>query len=254
MAAKTWETDFRGEAVLASLAIMPPKHAAEPDESGLSYCLPVHEKPIVGWTPGKITLAALILGFALLIAGAVIVSLANEEPVLTAIGAICSLAGFVCFWAYAFDRFILRRLLGQRGDRLAEQSRLSALMSAEVSEADHSKVTISIDGDDHVLILFDPTLQRVIMEGVAARYQILAADVTFVRPFDFMNYVGVDLEYRIGDQQRLRIAIAKVSILKTLIQQAPIFFFLQRFIPNRLLKEFQEVLGFEQRSVGQITA
>jgi hypothetical protein len=254
MAAKTWEADFRGEAVLASLAILPPEHAAEPDEAGLSYCLPVHEMPIVGWTPGKVTLIALILGFALLIAGAVIVSLAKEEPVLTTVGAICSLAGFACFWAYAFDRFILRRLLGPRGERLAEQSRLSALKSAEVSEAEHSKVTISIDGDDHVLILFDPTLQRVIMEGVAARYQILSADVVAIRPFGFMNYVGVDVEYRIGGRTNLRLAIAKVSLLSTLIQQAPIFFFLQRFIPNRLLKEFEAALGFEQRSVGQITS
>lgn len=241
MAAKSWDNDFRREAVLASLAIMPPEHAAEPDESGLSYCLPVHEKPIVGVTPGRIMLLALVAGFGLMGLGVLTIERAKNDPTWTTVGVIFSFLGFSCFWVGLFDRFIMRCLLGERGRRLAEQSRAVKLMSGEISDANPAKMTISIDGDDYVLILFDPVSRRVIIEGIAARYQIHAADIEALRPFEIMNYVGVEVLYRIGPAHRLRLAIAKVSILQSVIDQVPIFFFLKGMISNRLLTEFRAV-------------
>ena len=93
-------------------------------------------------------------------------------------------------------------------------------MAAELSNADRSKMKISIDGDDHVLVLFDEDSRRLVIEGIGARYQMRAADV-HVEPFEFMNYVGADITCRIDSQTQLRVAIARVSMLLELIRQLP---------------------------------
>ena len=70
MAAKTWETDFRSEAIRASIQKLGPEFRSDPFRYDGSFCLPVAERPIVGWSPGKISLIALAIGFALMGVGA----------------------------------------------------------------------------------------------------------------------------------------------------------------------------------------
>ena len=108
-------------------------------------------------------------------------------------------------------------------------------MAAELSNADRSKMKLTIDGDDHVLIRFDEENRRLMIEGIGARYQVRAADVEKLEPFEFMNFVGVELDYRIDSQTHLRVAIARVSMLLELIRQLPFLFLFAKRIPNRLL-------------------
>ena len=80
------------------------------------------------------------------------------------------------------------------------------------------------------------------MEGVAARYMIRAADVADLRPFQFMNYNGAKITFRIDDKTSLTIAIARVSLLLELARQAPVLFFLRKLIRNRIHAACAEAL------------
>jgi hypothetical protein len=244
MAAKTWETDFRFPAIRASIRALGNAYHDDPFAFPGSFCTPVAEKPVVGWTPGRITLIAIILGFALLIGGAMLGARAEKQrpgadsDCVLAVAACCSLLGIVTFFLPAkLDRQIICRLLGDRGRELIERSSLAKTMTAELSDADRAKMRkISIDGDDHLLILFDEKDHRLMIEGIGARYQIRAADVEKLTPFEFLNYLGVEITYRIDSETSLRVAIARVSMLLELIRQVPVLSFLRGRISNKLLE------------------
>ena len=255
MAAKSWDVDFRHEAIVASVQVLKELDLEEPTEANVSYCLPLHERPVVGITPGKIMIVALVLGMALLCAGAAIGWLvAKNNPPFIYVAAGCTLTGMACLFISSFDRSILRWILGARGTELAERSRAFPLISAEVSNTDRSKMKMSIDGDDYVLLLADETERRVVIEGVSCRYQILAADVEDIQPFEFMNLYGAEVQYRITPTVSLRLAIAKVSLRATLLQQAPLFYFLLgNKIPNPVLQKVTAALCDGMQPVSQQT-
>lgn len=249
MAAKKWELDFRFPAIEASMELIRNGRLDDPFQSPFSFCIPVNHRPAVGWTPGKITLIFLILGFAGLGGGAWLASIAEKNGQanagLLALGVCLSLSGMAAFFVPTkFDRFIIRWILGERGKQLLEQAGASQTSTAEISNPDPSQMMkISIDGDDHVLIYFDKENHRVVMEGTAARYQIRAEDVELLEPFEFMNYVGVQIGFRIENKAHLQLAVARVSIVAEIIRQVPILFFLKRFIPRKLYHRFTDVLS-----------
>lgn len=248
MAARTWEADFRYPAIQASIPLIRDGHLEEPFGFGGSFCIPVAKRPAVGWTPGKIILIFLVLGFALLGAGAYLGTQAERNPraglVLGVAAVLCSLSGIALFiLPFVFDRTVIRWLIGQRARELTERAAMSQIMSAEISDADRSKMKLSIDGDDHVLIYVDETGRRILMEGTAARYQIRQEDVEHVLPFEFINYIGVEVTCRIGETARLHMAVARGSLMLEFIRQIPILFFLRSRIPNRLYQRFSEVLS-----------
>ena len=72
MAAKTWDTDFRYPAIQESIKHIRSESAGDIFRSRSSFCIPVANKPIVGWTPGRLFIVFLVLGFVLLIAAAII--------------------------------------------------------------------------------------------------------------------------------------------------------------------------------------
>ncbi len=245
MAAKSWDADFRYAAIRQSMKVVRNAKAGDIFCCPSSLCVPVANKPIVGWTPGRIMIIALVLGFALMFGGAVVVSMAEDanvrgngngnEAILTVLGAGLSLCGLSCFFLpVTMDRFVMKRLLGSRGAELALYP--GKLLCAELSDADRSKMKISIDGDDYVLILADYENRRLLIEGVAARYLIRAEDVTDFCRFQFMNYVGAEITFRVGDEILLSVAIARVSLLLELTRQLPFLFFLQKRIKNRTFK------------------
>jgi hypothetical protein len=250
MAAKTWDKDFRSEAIQASLRLVDSEQREDLFQAPVSFCLPVAGKPIVGWTPGWFMLIALVLGFLLLGAGAVLGSLADKHKdgpasvFLLVVAVVCSLSGIATFiLPLKCDRHIVRRLLGNRGRQLSERADRTPLLVAEVTNADRSSMKISISGDDYALIFPDEVNRRILMEGIGARYQIRAEDVDQVLPFQFMNYLGVEIVYRIGTETRLRLAIARPSLLLEFVRQAPILFFMRSWVPNRLLGRLSETLG-----------
>lgn len=251
MAARTWEDDFRYPAITASMKLIREGYLDDPFRCQASFCIPVVGRPAVGLTPGKITLFALVLGFALLGGGVWLGTIAapkggpkGQENIPLMIAALtCSLSGIAVFFSPAcFDRHIVGWLIGERGRRLIERAGMTQIMAAEISNADRTRLKIAIDADDHVLIYPDADHRRILIEGTAARYQIRAEDVDTIDPFEFENYVGVQVSCRVGDTN-LFMAVARVSILLELIRQVPILFFLRGWMANRLFQRFSEVLG-----------
>lgn len=248
MAAKTWETDFRKDAIRASLQKLGPEHRENPFETDESFCVPVGEKPVPFWTPGKISLICIVIGFVLLAAGAIIVSYAEnqqgpKQTLLIILGACCSLSGFLTFFIPAKgDRLIISRMIGERALDKVETFAGSETLSAELGKPGVEGQKLSIDGDDHVLVFFDRERKRLLVEGIGARYQICSEDVTHLAEFEFMNYLGAEISCRIDDETELEIAIARVSILFELLRQIPIFYFLRKRIKNRILAMVSETL------------
>jgi hypothetical protein len=249
MAAKTWETDFRYKAIQESIKVVRQEGAGDIFRCKSSFCIPVANRPIVGWTPGKLFIIFLVLGFVLLIAAAIVAGMAernpnldeNSEAIAIVLSVVLGFGGMACFFApVLLDRYLMRLLIGSRGSELVR--RPGTVLCAEISNTDRSKMTISIDGDDYVLLLADAENRRLLIDGVAARYMIRAEDVTELKPFQFLNYVGAQMTFRINGTVQLGLAIARVSLLLELIRQLPFLFFLQKRIKNRILKACQEAL------------
>jgi len=239
MAAKSWEADFRYDAIQASIKLLEGDDRQNLFAIPRSFCIPVASKPIVGWTPGRITLISLVLGITLLVGAAYLAS-QSEKPgqqtsgVAVLITVCMGIAGIACFFApVVFDRHIMSMLTGSRGAELRLQP--GEMLCAEISDADRSKMKISIDGDDYVLLLADEHDNRLIVEGIAARYQIRGTDVVEINDFEFMNYIGAEIAVRIDDDVLLRIAVARVSMLFEVTRQLPFLFFLRKSIKNRIL-------------------
>ena len=204
--------------------------------------MPVAEKPAVGWTPGKINIVVLVLGFAGILGGGLMAALSERlddtgSTIALIIGAVLSLGGITTLLAVAkMDKKIIRFLVGKRASHLFERAESGLdLLCSELSSAEQ-KVTISVDGDDHVLILVDTKNSELLMEGTGARYRIRASDVTYLAPFQFMNYLGAEIRCRVDDETELHFAIARVSIAFEITRQIPILFFLRKRIRNRLLE------------------
>ena len=248
MAAKTWERDFRYPAIQASVRALADADPEDPFEHPGSFCIPIAKKPLVGWTVGRTMLIAMVLGFALLIGGVVLGSSVEQdggprESLLVTLAAACSVSGILMFLLpVKFDRFILSWLIGRRGRDLTHRASGAKILSAEVSDTNRANMKITIDGDDHVLILFDEQHHRLLMEGQGARYQIRADDVEKLLPFEFMNYLGAEIVCRIDSQTHLRVALARVSMLLEVTRQLPFLFFLRKRIKNKVLQHCQRTL------------
>ena len=240
MAAKTWEKDFRYRAMQASVKKFEPTMPEDLYEIQESFCVPVGERPVSGWTPGKTFLLAIVLGFALLLGGVLILSAVDEEAqdikstVLTTLAVCCSLSGIAMFFVpLMFDRKLVAWCTGERGSELLQTG--GEILTAEISDSNPAKQKIEIDGDDYVLMKLDSKHRRLQIEGISARYQILRDDVVSIDPFLFMNYLGAVVDYRIDDTTRLKIAVARVSTLYEVTRQIPILFFVRKKIKNRIL-------------------
>ena len=260
MAAKTWDQDFRRGAIQASIRQLGDQSHDDPFDYEGSFCLPVGEKPITGWTPGRFSLIAIVVGFALLIAGVVIISKAEDaagevDPLLMTLATLCSLTGVATFFIpVKGDKLILRWMLGERVHSRMGDFDSDHIMSSELSPPGPEGQKISIDGDDHVLIFFDDENRKIMIEGIGARYQIRAADVENLEAFEFMNYIGAEMTYRIDESISLTIAIARVSLLYEFIRQIPILFFLRKRIKNPLLTKSERALqlsGVIEMEVGE---
>lgn len=250
MAARTWDQDFRKEAIQASIRKLGPEYRDDPFLYDGSFCLPVAEKPVVGWTPGRFSLIALVVGFVLMGAGAAIISAAEEaaaqvDPLVLTLAGLCSLAGFAMFFIpIKGDKLILRWMLGDRVRSRLQEFDARQVMSSELGQPGPKGRKLSIDGDDYVLIFFDDENQKVMIDGTAARYQIRARDVESLNAYQFMNYMGVEITCRIDEHTTLEIALARVSLLYDMLTQVPIFLFLKKRLKNPLLQKCEQTLQF----------
>lgn len=243
MAAKTWETDFRYPAVQASIHALGDAHHDDHFNYPGSFCIPVGKKPISGWTPGRVSLIAIILGFALLGTGIwICTAYAKQVPddsktAILLLGTCCWISGTIVFMLPAkLDRPIICSILGKRGRQLLQRIPTAESIACELSNSNPDEMSMSIDGDDHVLILFDQDNYRLLIEGIGARYQIRAEDVEILTPFEYKNYVGAEIICKIDSQTNFRFGIARVSLLLELTRQLPFLKFLRKNIRNKLLE------------------
>jgi hypothetical protein len=146
------------------------------------------------------------------------------------------------FLPLKFDRQIVQWLVGDRGQALTDRADRRSLITAEIVNGNPGSMKITINGDDYGLILVDAAARRLLIEGVGARYQIRGEDVERVAPFQFMNYLGIEIVYRIGPRVRLHLAIARTSLMAEFIRQAPILFFLRGWIRNSIYEQVAPVL------------
>jgi len=252
MAAKTWDKDFRNKAILASIQKLSAEHREDPFQSDESFSVPVRETPVPYWTPGKISLIFLVIGFVFLALGAIIVSFAENQadkmqPLLIALGATCSLSGFLMFFIPAKgDRLIISRMIGDRVRSKSESFERKDILSAELGQPGVEGQKLSVDGDDHVLVFFDRDRKRLLIEGIGARYQICADNVTHFAEFQFMNYLGAEIHCRIDENTELEIAIARASILFEIFRQIPILFFLRKKIKNQVFTMCEQTLAISE--------
>jgi hypothetical protein len=250
MAAKTWDQDFRKDAIQASIRNLGPEYRDDPFLYDGSFCLPVGEKPVVGWTPGRFSLIALVVGFTLMGAGVAVISAAEQavgqvSPVVLTLAGLCSLSGFAMFFIpVKGDKLILRWMLGDRVRARLHECDVRHVLSSELGQPGPKGRKLSIDGDDHVLIFFDDENHKIMIEGIGARYQIRARDVESLNAYQFMNYMGVEITCRIDENTTLDIALARVSLLYELLTQVPIFLFLKKRLKNPLLQKCEQTLQF----------
>jgi hypothetical protein len=199
--------------------------------------------------PGRVTLAALVLGFAFMGTGAFIGSRieeggpGNHDWPMMAVTLLCMHAGVITFLLPSLlYRKVVSMFLGERGRRLVEYPHGGELLASELSDSAPSAKKITIDGDDHVLTLFDEQQHRLLVEGTGARYQIRADDVSAIRPYTFANYVGAAIDYRIDEETQLSIAIARVSYWLEIKRQLPYLFFWSKTTSNPLLEKCERTL------------
>ncbi|MEZ6089318.1 MAG: hypothetical protein R3C05_15055 [Pirellulaceae bacterium] len=252
MAAKDWESDFRYAAIQQSLAYFQDDVPDDIYDVQRSFCLPIAARPVIGFSPGKLILVFLVLGFALLGAGVFVLSLAKdggtflECGIFYVIGPMCSLTGMLCFFApVLFSKQIAAWFIGPRYRELKTRAGEAKLLITEVSDGDLSKQKLSIDGDDYVAVFFDESNRRILIEGISARYQIRCEDIELVEPFVFLNYLGARINCRVGEAQ-LSFAVASVSMLFELTRQVPVLFFLKRWVKNPIFTATQRTLSVRQ--------
>jgi hypothetical protein len=252
MAGKTWDTDFRRDAVRESIGQIGDVKGTDLFAFPGSFCVPVGPRPIARWNPGKVMLVALVFGFLLLFAGAGIASVSEKQEegpgstLLLIVAGGCSLSGIaMMFLTIKCDRQILRWLIGQRAQALADYADRRPLLAAEIVNGDRTTMTISINGDDYGLILIDESGRRLMIEGTGARYQIRSGDVERLAPFQFMSYLGIEIVYRVSPDVRLHLAIARTSLMLEFIRQLPILFFMRGRIKNTLFDRIAPVLQSE---------
>jgi hypothetical protein len=244
MAAKSWEKDFRYPAMTASLAVIQGEYLDDPFRFPGSFVLPVAAKPVSGITPGRISILCLVMGFVLLGTSLFLSWQAeqNDELVFYVLAAMSGLLGLLCFFLpVMFNRLIVGNMIGPRAHDLVDYAQGVKLYTAEISSPD-TKHKLTIDGDDHALLYFDASHGLLRIEGIGARYQLRAQDVSQVTPFHFMNYLGFEVWCKVGEASILHFAAATPSVLDELIRQAPILFFLKRWNRNTLYERAVETL------------
>ena len=244
--AKNWESDFRHSAIQASIALTEQSPQRNQLEYPFSYCLPVSGSPLPSWiTPGRIVLLFVVLGFGAIAGGAVIASFVppNDEGSEIWIALALSLTGMLLLLMPALlQKRISMWFIGDRAKTLLSWSSSLDLVSCELGNSE--KPTLSIDGDDFVLILFDTRNRRLIIEGVAASYQIRREDVEFVRPFEFQGMLGADIKCRIDERTSFRFGVLQTSIRAEFVRQLPIL--PQRWIKNQLFTKCMDTIGPNQ--------
>ncbi|MEM9944424.1 MAG: hypothetical protein AAF939_22920, partial [Planctomycetota bacterium] len=235
-----WESDFRYPAMQASMAIVADEQLDDLSGCQFSFCLPVFSKPVNSWiNPGRLSLLFLVLGFGGLICGGLMAFKAEQDLETNFTWVLIALACGVSGIAFLLLPALLQKrinswFIGDRGKALVAKSRGGDLIYCELGDSSNPKLTI--DGDDNVIVLLDKVNERLLIEGVAASYQIRKQDVRSIQNFEFMGCIGADIVYQIGSATTLRLGIASADIKKELTRQIPFLSFIKKdWSRNRIL-------------------
>ncbi|WP_437229065.1 hypothetical protein SH661x_001238 [Planctomicrobium sp. SH661] len=240
MAKKSWESDFRAEAILASLQVMKEIPREKIFEVRRSFCLPGAAQPVRGWTAGRVSLLFLAAGFTILCMGVTLVSLpahlkqGQMGNLITEVAFLCTLtAVLLLLTPLVFSQRIYGFLIGDSARLLVQHLTGGPVFPADLNPPGGMS-GVNIDSQDDVLVLFDESERHILIAGRGANYQICAEDAVLVETFQLVSNLGVRLHYRIDPQTHLAIVLSRTSALAETIRQQPWLFFLKRFVPNTL--------------------
>lgn len=247
MPAKTWDDDFRKDAIDASVRKLGDEFLDDPFRYDGSFCLPVGETPKQGWSPiwirGCVYLASFVLEVIILLSifvygidGSFRVMYLFFAVMLAGIGSeklLTSRAG---------ETFILRRLLKDRVRTRLEEFAAEQVIPCELIDPEPDGERRSYDSDDYVLIFLDEAHRRLLIEGVSARYQIRAEDVTRLQKHEWTGWSsvfyqsGAVLTCRIDEKTELTLAAVREPGNYEIDQQMLLWLFLSRARRNALKK------------------
>jgi hypothetical protein len=269
MPAKTWDDDFRKDAIDASLQKLGDEYLDDPFQYDGSFCLPVGEKPNQGWgwTPfwigGYVFLAIFVLEAAVIIY--VIVCFAHGiNPfnwiVLLIPGGMLAGSGVHQFLiSRRGEKLILGRLLKDRLHTRLEEFDTEHVIPCELIDPDSNERRY-FDSHDQVLVFLDVERRRLLIEGVTARYQIRAEDVVCLRNCEWTGLLaayrsGALLTCRIDETTELSLAAVREPGYYEERQQSLLWLFLSRsrrdaLKKNALIGPFKRMLQYSDAAGG----
>jgi len=270
MAVKTWDDDFRKDAIEASLRKLGGESLDDPFCYDGSFCLPVGERPLLGWTPFRIRIYAECAGFVLIFGLAVYTIVCSARgaaipasrisPLIIAIFVVEVVIHQLLILRRA-EILILRRLLQDRIRNRLQEFETAQLIPCELIPPDAGCQTRYFHGDDYALIFLDEKRRRILIEGVTARYQIRADDVTGLEKFTWVSTLnehyrsGALVTCRIDETTELTLAAVRQPGYFEFLQQSLLTLFLSRarrdaLQKNQLIGPFKQTLQFSDVTGG----
>lgn len=261
MPAKTWDEDFRNEAIEASVRKLGEVYLDDPFSYDGSFCLTVGERPRQGWTPfwirGCVYLTSFVLEVSIMvyIISCFVVGIDVAFRVIFLIPSVmlASIGIEQLLVSRTGECFILRRLMKDRVQTRLEEFDAEHMIPCELIDPNDERHYYG--SDDYVLIFLDEERRRLLIEGVSARYQIRADDVTGLEKYEWTGWSsvfyrsGALLTCRIDETTELTLAAVREPSDYEERQQMLLWLCLSRARRNALKKNaligpFKQTLQF----------
>lgn len=233
------KTDFRDEAVAASLAMIQPDEAEDLLPLGLSLCVPRGDAR--SWEgAGKGQLVVLIVSVVGIVLGGIL-AVASESPAVVDRGLENVVLGFGFTMSVGSISTLFLSIFARR--RMVKK-RVAEYVPAELAPGDIQRGPISVENaatyaklklnpEDEGMLVLSPSRRALLIEGIRYRYCVFGDDLESMEVIQGGNSRGTAVGYRIGDVV-LRICIAQDDNLGQELRR-------QLGMPKRVPKLTQEI-------------
>lgn len=252
MAARTWDDDFRKDAIDASLQKLGDEYLDDPFRYDGSFILPVTGKPgtplvwikMSLWIPIFICCA---LGAWFFFHGLKDVPISDPSglDLLMVVGGVLCLVcaqGIIVFLLVG-DRYLVTWYIGERARKHSKDQPKTNVMVASLLQVDSKDFKYC----DDAVILFDDKRNRMLLEGVDAIYQIRSKDVRSIHDFEHVGSVGVVITYQLDQELCISIGFASRSLLQVMIMDEPLLKVFTARIRNRVFERTERWLNAPQQ-------
>lgn len=225
MLLEEFDTDFRRDAIEASILRLRETGAPDPLRCNRSFCLPTEH--------GRRQLRSQVwlLGFSVLMAvcgfgaaGLIVAWDARQpeelrQPWLSVLAMLLGSGGIASlFLPVLAGGLLIRGHLGQRFESLRNNTELTKVMSVGIEDSSTFS-NIKLVSDDLGYLGIDPAGRRLIIEGVVCRYIIRAEDIDRIEAKLEGSSTGTEIHYYVDDHVALGITIEKMSLIQETIRQ-----------------------------------